>query len=71
MIRSGDRIIRGAGMRILHFLSRQRPFLNETYRGEVAEYEVARSRSTGADWPSYRTYAATQVGCDIDRKRHR
>jgi Glycosyl transferase family 8 len=29
---------RAAGVRILHFLSRQRPFLNDTYLGEVAEY---------------------------------
>lgn len=35
--RSADEA-RAAGVRILHFLSRQRPFLNDTYLGEVAEY---------------------------------
>nr|MDT0666755.1 hypothetical protein [Micromonospora sp. DSM 115978] len=29
---------RAAGVHILHFLSRQRSFLNDTYLGEVAEY---------------------------------
>jgi hypothetical protein len=29
---------RAAGVRILHFLSRQRSLLNDAYLGEVAEY---------------------------------